>query len=103
MSSPPRLLQELTTLVSARLILEGSAHELYRPDDIAGFIAWELFHTLHAQGAYLAPAAAGKIRTGFAYHTVMRGLNLIDEEGNITPVGIQHYRSLIPFYFKGEG
>ena len=103
MVSSPSSLKELTALVMSCPALQKTADGgFYSPDDIAGYIAWELFYALHPQGAYLAPAAGGKIRTNFAYHWLMKDIGLIDEDRNITPRGMQQYRSLVPFYFKSE-
>lgn len=102
MSSSKQALRELTTLVMSALPADKGRDGFYRPEDIAGYMAWELFHALHSQGAYVAPAAAGKIRAEFAYREVMKDLGLIDEERNITAQGMQHYYQLTSFYFKSE-
>ncbi len=103
MKSSHHVLRELTAVVASALSAQGRCQEFYRPDDIAEHIAWELFYALHPQGAYLAPAAAGKIRAEFVYREVMSNVGLIEKERNITPQGMEHYRQLIPFYFKSEG
>ena len=100
MKSSNHVLRELTAVVALALSAQGKDQELYRPDDLAGYIAWELFYALHSQGAYLAPAAAGKIGDGFVYQGIMKEIGLIDEERNLTLLGMQYYSQLIPFYFK---
>lgn len=102
MKSSNHLLVELTALVASALPEGELARELYRPDDIAGYIAWELFYALHPQDAYLKPALTGMTRATSVYTDLMKTIGLIDEKRNITPQGMQHYRSLVSFYFKSE-
>lgn len=103
MKSSNHVLRELTALVASALSAQGRDQEFYRPNDIAGHIAWELFYALHPQGAYLEPAPTGTTRANFVYTDLLRMMDLIDEERNITSNGMQYYRSLLPFYFKSEG
>lgn len=103
MKSSNHILRELTTLVASALPPGERALELYRPEDIAGYIAWELFYALHPRGAHLEPAPTGTTRSAFVYTDLMRTIGLIDEGRNITPQGMEHYRQLVPLYFKSEG
>ncbi len=102
MKSSNPVLVELTAVVASTLSAQGGHQEFYRPDDISRYIAWELFYALHPQGAHLEPALTGMTRATSAYTDLMKTIGLIDEERNITLQGMQHYRSLVSFYFKSE-